>query len=417
MSLVTNLQNAFTRIGTEFKTIRTEIAAAQAAASARANHTGTQSADTILDGTTNKVLTAAASTKLTGIATGATANSPDATLLARANHTGTQSADTIIDGTTNKAYTAAEKTKLGTVASGATANSTDATLLGRGNHTGTQLANTISNFDTQVRTSRLDQMAAPTASVSMGTQKIISVVDPTLPQDASTKAYTDTGDTAAKARANHTGTQSADTLTDGTTNKAFLATERTKLTGIATGATANSADATLLARGNHTGTQTASTISDFNTAADARVAAQVGSLAALTTTTKTSAVAAINELDAAVDALAAGSGAISDGTTSSSTTWSSTKTSTEIAAAAAAIVGGSSAALDTLNEFATALGNDANFATTTATALGNRVRVDAVQSFTAPQKTQARANIDAVATTEVGDTTTNFQTTFEAALV
>lgn len=33
-------------------------------------------------------------------------------------------------------------------------------------------------------------------------------------------------------RANHTGSQSADTLSDGTTNKAFLATERTKLAGI-----------------------------------------------------------------------------------------------------------------------------------------------------------------------------------------
>lgn len=81
--------------------------------------------------------------------------------------------------------------------------------------------------------------------------------------------------TAAKARANHTGTQSADTLSDGTTNKAFLATERTKLTGIATSATANSADATLLARANHTGSQAASTISDFSTAADARIAAAV----------------------------------------------------------------------------------------------------------------------------------------------
>ena len=73
--------------------------------------------------------------------------------------------------------------------------------------------------------------------------------------------------TAAKARANHTGTQSADTLTDGTTNKAFLTTERTKLTGIATGATANSSDATLLARANHTGTQAASTITGLGTAA------------------------------------------------------------------------------------------------------------------------------------------------------
>jgi hypothetical protein len=35
--------------------------------------------------------------------------------------------------------------------------------LARANHTGTQLAATVSDFDTQVRTSRLDQMAAPTA--------------------------------------------------------------------------------------------------------------------------------------------------------------------------------------------------------------------------------------------------------------
>ena len=61
----------------------------------------------------------------------------------------------------------------------------------RANHTGTQTASTISNFDTQVRTSRLDQMATPTASVAMGAQKITGVADPTLAQDASTKAYVD----------------------------------------------------------------------------------------------------------------------------------------------------------------------------------------------------------------------------------
>ena len=42
---------------------------------------------------------------------------------------------------------------------------------------------------------------------------------------------------------------------------------KAKLDGVATGATANSSDATLLARANHTGTQTAATISDFSPAA------------------------------------------------------------------------------------------------------------------------------------------------------
>lgn len=65
---------------------------------------------------------AADKTKLDGIATGATANSSDATLLNRANHTGTQSADTLTDGTTNKAFLATERTKLAGIATGATAN-------------------------------------------------------------------------------------------------------------------------------------------------------------------------------------------------------------------------------------------------------------------------------------------------------
>jgi hypothetical protein len=62
----------------------------------------------------------------------------------------------------------------------------------RANHTGTQTASTVSDFDTQVRTSRLDQMAAPTGSVSVNSQKITSLATPTLDTDASTKLYVDT---------------------------------------------------------------------------------------------------------------------------------------------------------------------------------------------------------------------------------
>ena len=49
----------------------------------------------------------------------------------------------------------------------------------------------ISDFDTQVRTSRLDQMAAPTASVSLNSQKITNLATPTLDTDAANKAYVD----------------------------------------------------------------------------------------------------------------------------------------------------------------------------------------------------------------------------------
>jgi phage-related tail fiber protein len=50
----------------------------------------------------------------------------------------------------------------------------------------------ISDFDTQVRTNRLDQMTAPVADVSFNNRKITSLADPTQNQDAATKAYVDT---------------------------------------------------------------------------------------------------------------------------------------------------------------------------------------------------------------------------------
>jgi hypothetical protein len=61
--------------------------------------------------------------------------------------------------------------------------------LARANHTGTQTASTISDFDTQVRTSRLDQMAAPTGSVALNSQKITGLADPTNAQEAVTLNY------------------------------------------------------------------------------------------------------------------------------------------------------------------------------------------------------------------------------------
>jgi hypothetical protein len=62
----------------------------------------------------------------------------------------------------------------------------------RANHTGTQTASTISDFNTAVRTNRLDQMAAPTGSVSVNSQKVTSLATPTDNADAATKLYVDT---------------------------------------------------------------------------------------------------------------------------------------------------------------------------------------------------------------------------------
>lgn len=61
----------------------------------------------------------------------------------------------------------------------------------RANHTGTQTASTISDFNTAVRTNRLDQMATPTSTVQMGGQFVSNVGTPFFGTDAANKTYAD----------------------------------------------------------------------------------------------------------------------------------------------------------------------------------------------------------------------------------
>jgi len=133
-------------------------------------------------------------------------------------------------------------------------------------------------------------------------------------------------------------------------------------------------------------------------------------LSSLTTTQKTSLVAAINELKTAIDN-SGSSITISDSTSSTTEVWSSSKVSSAIAQAKSDLVNGAGAALDTLSELSAALGNDASFASTVTTALGYRLRFDAAQTLTTGQKTQACANIG------IGEPDTDFVTTFNSGLV
>lgn len=63
--------------------------------------------------------------------------------------------------------------------------------LARANHTGVQPASTISDFDTQVRTNRLDQLASPTANVDINGVRLTNLSTPTAPGDAANKSYVD----------------------------------------------------------------------------------------------------------------------------------------------------------------------------------------------------------------------------------
>ena len=81
--------------------------------------------------------------------------------------------------------------------------------------------------------------------------------------------------------------------------------------------------------------------------------------------------------------------------------------------AVANVVNSAPAALDTLNELAAALGNDASFSTTISTALGNRLRVDtAAQGLTGTQQSNARTNLGlgTAATSNTGDFATSGHT-------
>jgi capsid protein len=143
------------------------------------------------------------------------------------------------------------------------------------------------------------------------------------------------------------------------------------------------------------------------------VRAKAGHLASLTTTDKSSLVAAINELQTAVQSATA----IDDNQIAASSTYSSTKIVSLLDALKADILGGADAAYDTLLEIQQLLQSGTTGLDALLAAVNLRVRFDGEQTLNAAQQAQARSNIGAVAASDVGDTDTDFVAIFDGALV
>ena len=135
-----------------------------------------------------------------------------------------------------------------------------------------------------------------------------------------------------------------------------------------------------------------------------------GDLTALTTVDKTNLVNAIIEVRALAESAAEGAGAIDDtaGSGDAEVTWSAGKTADQLAAAAATftanlaalsvslkneILGGVGPAFDTLLELSEQLTNDGSLVLQLVADMAKRLRVDAVQVFTAAERLQGQDNL------------------------
>ena len=228
--------------------------------------TGTQ-ATTLLDVATASLkglISSADFTKLSGIATGATANSSDAILLARATHTGTQAAATISDFTeaaqdavgaafdTTLVYNDAGNSMGRAALSGHITIAAASNVAALGSFTLAQLNTAVSDADVSP-TTHTHVLAAGATDVSI-TAANLNILDDGVDTTLHFHA-------ADRARANHTGTQLLGTISDVTMT---VANFNILDDGVDTTLHFHVADR---ARATHTGTQSSSTITGLGTLA------------------------------------------------------------------------------------------------------------------------------------------------------
>jgi hypothetical protein len=144
-------------------------------------------------------------------------------------------------------------------------------------------------------------------------------------------------------------------------------------------------------------------------------------LSALSTTAKSSLVAALNELKGEIDSVSSSVGAqIDDASSSSSKTWSSTKIaeqlSSQITAAINTLEGGAGSAVDTLKKLGDLISADEGGIASLVTSLTTKLDFGGAQTLTLAQQAQGRANLDAFGSVEIGTPDTNFVTVFQNGL-
>lgn len=196
----------------------------------------------------------------------------------------------------------ADKVKLNGIATGATANSTDATLLNRANHTGSQAISTVTNLQTTLDGKQATLVSGTNIKTINGVSVLGSgdiVISGGGGGTTDHSALTNRSLADAHPISAITGLQTAldskaGTAVATTTVSGLMSnTDKSKLDGIAAGATVNSTDAALRDRSTHTGTQAISTVTGLQTTLDGKAA-----------TTHTHAIADVTGLQTALDSKA-----------------------------------------------------------------------------------------------------------------
>lgn len=200
-------------------------------------------------------------------------------------------------------------------------------------------------------------------------------------------------------------------------NSALTTTDKTTLVNAINEVKAGLAGAGAAINDTTPGTTTTYSSSKINTVAAAAAAALIADASATTATTTTYSANKINAVATAA-ASAASSALIADAsaTSATTTTYSANKINTAITAAITALINGAPTALDTLKEISDQLATDESAASALTTAVGNRLRFDAVQTLTSGQQTQGQANLVVYSQAQIGDPATDFSATFVTAL-